>query len=112
MKKPIGYCGNACFDCGAYLATVHNDEDLRAKTAEKWSQKYKTNIQPKDINCNGCASFHGRMFIYCRVCQIRRCAINAGVSNCGACQYYPCEILKTHFERAPEAKERLDRLHK
>lgn len=112
MKMPIGYCGNACFKCGAYLSTVHNDEERRLKTAESWSKKYNTNVQPKDIHCNGCTSFQGRLFIYCRVCQIRRCALTAGISNCGECQYYPCEILKTHFKSVPDAKERLDRFNK
>lgn len=108
MIKLIGYCGNACYECGAYTATIQNDEAKRDETAKAWSRKYNTNIQPEDIYCSGCASLQGRLFIYCRVCQIRRCVLNKGVSSCGECLDYPCEVLKIHFERVPEAKKRLD----
>ena len=29
MKKNLGYCGLDCEKCDAYLATIHNDDELR-----------------------------------------------------------------------------------
>ena len=38
MKKMIAYCGLDCEKCDAYLATVHNDDALREKTAKLWAE--------------------------------------------------------------------------
>ncbi|WP_346708415.1 DUF3795 domain-containing protein [Massilistercora timonensis] len=32
MKDMIGYCGLDCEKCDAYLATVHDDQDLREES--------------------------------------------------------------------------------
>lgn len=37
MKEMIGYCGLDCKKCDAYLATVHDDQALREKTAKLWA---------------------------------------------------------------------------
>ena len=34
MKAMIGYCGLDCAQCDAYLATIHDDQALREKTAK------------------------------------------------------------------------------
>ena len=33
MNERIGYCGLDCAACDAYLATIHDDQALREKTA-------------------------------------------------------------------------------
>ena len=38
MKNMIGYCGLDCEKCDAYIATVHNDQDLRETTAKLWAE--------------------------------------------------------------------------
>ena len=38
MDKYIGYCGLDCRKCEAYIATIHNDDELRAKVAKLWSE--------------------------------------------------------------------------
>ena len=38
MKERIGYCGLDCAACDAYLATIHDDQTLREKTAKLWSE--------------------------------------------------------------------------
>lgn len=38
MKNMIAYCGLDCEKCDAYLATIHNDQALRAKTAKLWAE--------------------------------------------------------------------------
>ena len=34
MKDKIGYCGLDCGTCQAYLATIHDDQALRERTAK------------------------------------------------------------------------------
>ena len=40
MEKVISCCGINCAGCDARIATLTDDNDLRAKTAEKWSVDY------------------------------------------------------------------------
>lgn len=54
MKKNIGYCGLDCEKCDAFLATVRNDDALRAKTAALWSRLNGVEILPEMIHCQGC----------------------------------------------------------
>jgi uncharacterized CHY-type Zn-finger protein len=56
MDKNIACCGLDCNQCGAYIATVNNDNELRKKTAEEWSKQYNADIKAEDINCLGCKS--------------------------------------------------------
>ena len=37
MRKLIAYCGLDCETCDAYLATMHDDQPLREKTAKLWA---------------------------------------------------------------------------
>ena len=34
----IAYCGLDCKKCDAYLATIHDDQALREKTAKLWAE--------------------------------------------------------------------------
>lgn len=36
MNELIGYCGLDCGQCDARIATVNNDDELRARTAKLW----------------------------------------------------------------------------
>ena len=38
MHNMIAYCGLDCEKCDAYLATIHNDQALREKTAKLWAE--------------------------------------------------------------------------
>ena len=38
MKKLIACCGLDCEKCQARKATINNDDELRKKVAEEWSQ--------------------------------------------------------------------------
>ena len=37
MKNRIGYCGLDCEKCGAYIATITNDQALGERTAALWA---------------------------------------------------------------------------
>ena len=46
LKNMIGCCGLDCEHCDAYLATIHNDQALREKTAKLWSELNNAPILP------------------------------------------------------------------
>ena len=85
MRKMIAVCGLDCEKCDAYLATIHNDQALREKTAKLWTEWNQTLILPEQINCEGCR-VDGIKTVYCEsLCGIRRCALNKGLETCGEC---------------------------
>jgi hypothetical protein len=103
--KYLGMCGLNCSKCGAFIATKNNDNQLREKTAQEWTARYRNDgrnrspIKPKDINCNGCLSA-GPIYLYCRQCKIRKCGLGKGLKNCKECKDYKCEQLielQSHF---------------
>ena len=54
MNNYIACCGLDCEKCEARLATINNDNQLRAKVAKEWSELNKVEITPQMINCTGC----------------------------------------------------------
>jgi hypothetical protein len=108
-EKPlIGACGIVCSDCGAYLATKHNDEAMSKKTAEEWSKMHDADIRPESVHCVGCITPEGRHFHHCSVCEIRSCGQKKKVKNCGRCPDYPCARINSFFKMVPAAKPMLD----
>jgi hypothetical protein len=110
MEEIIAYCGLLCHECGAYLATLANDDKKRALVAEQWKKEYKHDFKPEDINCTGCTSEGENLFSYCHVCEIRKCAKEKDVLTCAHCYDYPCEKLDKFFQMAPDSKTRLDEI--
>jgi len=111
-KKLITACGLTCSECPAYIATQKDDDALRAETAKKWSEMFKADIKTADINCDGCSSGSPRLFNYCSVCEIRKCAVEKKVANCAACPEYSCKKLDEFLAQVPEARAMLERLRK
>jgi len=99
MEKLIAYCGLDCGQCPAYVATKNNDENLRKKTAQEWTERYRNDdrnrppVEPKDINCRGCLS-SGPVYLYCNECKIRECALGKGITDCKECEEYRCAKLR------------------
>lgn len=50
MKKLIACCGLDCEKCQARKATINNDDELRKKVAEEWSQLNGVLITQEMIN--------------------------------------------------------------
>lgn len=85
MKKMMAYCGLDCEQCDAYLATIHNDQALREKTAQLWAALNNAPILPEHINCTGCR-VDGAKTVFCeQMCTIRSCAQEKAVKTCGDC---------------------------
>ena len=93
------YCGLVCSDCEAYKATMNNDNELRAKVAEKWSTP-DWPLRIEDINCEGCKSNVIMSFMV--DCTTRNCAKERDVETCAHCDDYICDILEKHLEMAGE----------
>lgn len=84
MNQYIAYCGLNCEACEARLATIHNDDERRAKVARMWSEWNGVEIAPEMVCCEGCRT-EGRKAAYCGMCAIRLCATAKGYNTCGDC---------------------------
>lgn len=108
MSKQIAYCGINCSKCPAYIATQNNNRKKLGNLANEWSTE-RMKFQAEDLLCDGCHSSN-RIFVWCKSCDIRKCAIEQGLKNCAYCSGYPCAKLDLCHEQEPEAKENLDRI--
>ena len=111
MEKIIAFCGIICSECPGFIATQKDSDEERRKVAELWSKMFNVEVKPEDVNCDGCTS-NGRLIDYCRICEIRNCAIEKGVINCAYCNEYICEKLSKWFEKVPNAKDTLEEIRK
>jgi len=111
-KKIIAYCGIDCGACPAYVATRNDDDALRAETARKWSELYGAERKVEDINCDGCSGASGRLFVYCKACEVRRCASEKKVASCAVCPEYSCARLDAFCEIMPAARVLLEGLRR
>ena len=110
--EQIGFCGMACNECPAFLATKKDDDGERKKVAETWSKQYNADIKAEDVNCDGCLSEGKRLFFHCNVCEVRTCVQERNLKNCAYCDEYACEKLSPIFEVAPNTKNTLDQIRR
>lgn len=112
-KAGMGMCGIDCSVCPAYIATMRNDDSERAKVAVMWSEMFKSDIKPSDINCEGCLSGSEKLFGHCRNCQVRLCGLEKKIGNCAECGSYSCAKLDGLLSMLPgNARENLEALRK
>lgn len=107
INKAIAYCGLNCLDCEAYIATMKNDDKLRAKVAANWAQQYNAPVTAADINCTGCRSDGPKVYYCSNLCEIRKCARAKKLDDCSVCQEFPCANLREILQHAPQAKQNL-----
>ncbi|MDP4209688.1 MAG: DUF3795 domain-containing protein [Bacteroidota bacterium] len=111
MEKLIACCGLDCASCDAYKATVTNNDELRAETAEKWKVQFNADITPEMINCTGCRQ-EGAKFSHCNECGIRNCVKSKGFSTCADCnEMETCSIVGDIHRYVPEALGNLKSLN-
>ena len=108
MDDLIAYCGLNCAACDAYLATLHNDQALRERTAKLWAELNNAPILPEHINCQGCRT-EGVKTVFCdHLCGIRQCALKRGAATCGSCpELETCPTVGAILSNRPEALEKL-----
>ena len=112
MEKLISCCGLNCATCDARIATVTNDNTLRAAVAEKWKVQFQAATLTADmINCTGCREA-GAKFSYCAQCEIRNCAKAKGYQTCADCmELETCAKVKNVHQHVPEALANLKSLN-
>jgi hypothetical protein len=112
MKNLISCCGLNCETCDARIATINNDDAMRAATAEKWMKQYNVpHIDPASVNCTGCR-IEGTKIGHWNECKIRLCASDKGYQTCGECgQMSSCELVSPVFKFLPEAVDNLKSLN-
>ncbi len=111
MDRIIAYCGLVCSDCDAYLATQANDVEALERLARQWQQEFGVeDATAEGTMCDGCLTDTGRQIGYCATCEIRVCAVDRAVVNCGHCDDYACETLEAFFADAPDARPVLDEI--
>jgi hypothetical protein len=107
MEKLIAYCGINCAECGAYLALKNDDQALREKTAVEWTSAHNFNFTPEMINCTSCKGT-GVQVGHCSQCEIRKCAMEKGVVNCGACsEFKTCKTINDFLAQVPSLMDNL-----
>jgi hypothetical protein len=108
--KMYAYCGIVCSACNAYIATQKNDKALLAKTAKEWTEKFKIDVKPESLYCDGCPSNSTRLVAHCATCDIRKCAREKKMSTCAACPEYSCAKLEKFLAMSPDARKTLEKL--
>lgn len=106
----IGYCGNRCAECEAFIATQNSDDALRQEVAERWSVVYNTPMTADQIHCRGCKADKELFFFTESQCEIRRCGKKRNVVHCAKCSDFMCTPLRQFVEMAPVVGENLERL--
>jgi len=107
MGKLIAYCGLDCAACDAYIATQNNDQALREKVAAEWSKSFNFDFTPEMINCVSCKG-EGVHIGHCSVCEIRKCAMEKGLVNCGFCEEFKtCKTINDFIAQVPHVAENL-----
>lgn len=110
MNRMIAFCGVICSKCPVFIATLKHDNQLKTEIAKSWSQKYGFELEPEDVNCDGCLTEKGRLFKYCEVCNIRACCRERHIKNCAHCSDYACDKLYNIFKAVPNTKIQLQRI--
>jgi hypothetical protein len=92
----IGVCGENCSYCPRYIATLSGDKGEFEKVKELWVRiGWRDKSFPAEkLVCHGC-DFE----IKCAYPELRSCAAEKKISNCGLCENYPCEFMNAAFER-------------
>jgi len=112
MEKLIACCGLNCKSCDAWIATINDDNDLRASTAVKWGEMFNASqLTAGMINCTGCRE-PGVKFSHCHDCGIRSCVKSRGYETCGECaDLKTCQIVAQILQYVPDALENLNSLN-
>jgi hypothetical protein len=112
MTRMVGYCGIVCSDCPIFVVTQRNDDAGRKRVAEILARQFGTESKSEDINCDGCLGDSSRIYKYCSLCEIRKCASEKNIENCTHCPEYLCESLKRFFSKTTEEEKIWDEIRR
>jgi len=108
----IAYCGLVCSNCEGYLATQANDEEWKDRLAVHARDAYgQRDATAESVTCDGCSAGK-RLCAYCRQCEVRACAVDRGVINCGECESFEnCQTIQAFLVNVPEARQTFAQSH-
>ncbi|MGE5396052.1 MAG: DUF3795 domain-containing protein [Chitinophagales bacterium] len=93
------YCG-ACSIMASYrtgikdpLALFFNEANVKSFLTSQ-GQTYPEN-EPFEHKCHGCKT--STLFINCRPCPIRACAVEKKAEHCIECEQYPCDLFSSRM---------------
>ncbi|MBN1434648.1 DUF3795 domain-containing protein [Candidatus Fermentibacterales bacterium] len=112
MDGITAYCGLVCTHCPAWKATSSGDEKALEEIASTWSKEWGVHLGADDCRCTGCLGNLKPQIGYLEQCEIRRCAIARGLSNCAQCGDYACATLERWFEQAPSSRTTLEEIRR
>ncbi len=92
----LAYCGDDCNLCPRYIATQSNSVEKLKEVAVLWEKVgwRQNNVPPEEMVCYGCVTVKK-----CIYDDIRKCAKEKGIANCGFCPDYPCGKIETVFSQ-------------
>jgi protein associated with RNAse G/E len=98
---PIGICGDNCAYCPRYIATQKGAFQPLSDVKNLWVRLgfRSPDFPAQDMVCFGC-----RPENQCAYSEVRSCASNKCVSNCGECMQYPCSKINRVFERTEKLR--------
>ena len=89
-KRLMAPCGLYCGTCGVYIANRDGNEKFRSVMANLYGTK------PEETRCKGCMQPDPpeELYLYCNMCDIRKCVKSKGYYSCHQCDDWPCEMIK------------------
>ncbi len=90
-KKLMAPCGLYCGTCGIYIAMRDKNEKFKTVMGNLYG------TPPEQTLCCGCMQPDPpeKLFIYCKVCDIRTCIQSKGFYSCHQCDDWPCDMIET-----------------
>jgi hypothetical protein len=103
----IGVCGDNCSYCPRYVAAQNGSVNELEKVKQLWVRLGLRDpaFHARDLACYGCKPENR-----CAYPELRACAHEKGIDNCGLCEKYPCELTNDAFERTEELRSRAIRI--
>jgi hypothetical protein len=92
----IGICGDNCLYCPRYIATQSGSVRELEKVKELWVRLgLRDAATPaQSLVCYGCSPTNR-----CAYPELRACANEKGLENCGVCEGYPCPFIQAVYEK-------------
>jgi len=97
----IGICGDNCTYCPRYIATQKGDFKSLSDVKMLWVRLgfRDPEFPVQDMACYGCSPENR-----CAYPEVRDCAVDKEVANCGDCAQYPCSKINKVFERTEKLR--------
>jgi hypothetical protein len=100
----IGVCGDNCRDCPRYTATRGKNAALLSELLHLY---IKAGLRPQgtkaeELLCQGCG-----MVKECVYSEVKACAKEQMVNNCGECRRYQCTRIKGVFKKSETLKNEM-----